>query len=62
MNTYREIAEYLIARIQMIRGTDTEQGALSLEWIVIATLLVAAAGAAGIIFRKAITDAAASLP
>lgn len=41
---------------------DNEDGALSLEWIVIAVLLVAAATAAGALFTSAISHEAGKLP
>lgn len=41
---------------------NPESGALSLEWIVIAVLLVAAATAASVYFGKAITAEAGKLP
>ena len=41
---------------------DSEDGALSLEWIVIAVLLVAAATAAGAFFTAAISHEAGKLP
>ena len=41
---------------------DNEVGALSLEWIVIAVLLVAAATAAGVFFTNAISHEAGKLP
>lgn len=41
---------------------DNEAGALSLEWIVIAVLLVAAATAAGAFFTGAISHEAGKLP
>jgi len=39
-----------------------ESGALTLEWIVIAGILVVAAGAAAVIFKHAISAAASKLP
>jgi hypothetical protein len=44
-----------------LRG-DPQSGALSLEWIVIAGLLVVAAVAAGAFFTKAIKAESAKLP
>jgi hypothetical protein len=44
-----------------LRG-DPQSGALSLEWIVIAALLVAAAGGAALFFRNAIKAESAKLP
>jgi hypothetical protein len=41
---------------------DSDDGALSLEWIVIAVLLVAAATAAGALFTSAISHEAGKLP
>jgi hypothetical protein len=39
-----------------------ESGALTLEWIVIAGILVVAAGAAAVIFKHAISAASKQLP
>jgi hypothetical protein len=58
-------ASYLAALAQRrIRALlkDNEAGALSLEWIVIAVLLVAAATAAGAFFTGAISHEAGKLP
>ncbi|MGN6791400.1 MAG: hypothetical protein ACTHJW_03320 [Streptosporangiaceae bacterium] len=44
----------------LLRNNDA--GALSLEWIVIAVLLVAAATAAGALFTSAISHEAGKLP
>lgn len=44
-----------------LRG-DPQSGALSLEWIVIAGLLVVAAAAAGVFFTNAITAESKKLP
>lgn len=41
---------------------DSDEGALSLEWIVIAVLLVAAATVAGALFTSAISHEAGKLP
>jgi hypothetical protein len=56
---------YLIAqarqRAQSARAGQPESGALSLEWIVIAGILVAAALAAGIMFNNAVSKFASKL-
>ena len=43
-------------RIHAARSGNPESGALTLEWIIIAAVLVAAAGLAGIWFDKKITS------
>ncbi|HEY5015292.1 MAG TPA: hypothetical protein VII59_00760 [Streptosporangiaceae bacterium] len=43
-------------RARSARGGNPESGALTLEWIVIAGILVAAAVAAAVIFGNAITS------
>jgi hypothetical protein len=40
------------ARVRAAFGPDPEAGALTLEWIVIAGILVVAAVAAGLVFRN----------
>jgi hypothetical protein len=62
VDTIRILADYLLARIQAVRGKDAELGALSLEWIVIAVALVVAAGVAAALFKNAIENAASQLP
>lgn len=49
-------------RLLAVLAGDREAGALSLEWIVIAVLLVAAAGVAYGLFRGAIQAEAKKLP
>jgi hypothetical protein len=51
---------YLIDRVR--HRTDGESGALTLEWIVIAAILVAAAGTAAYFFNQAISAETAKLP
>lgn len=53
---------YLIDKISSARTTDTERGALSLEWIVIAVALVGAAGIAAVFFGDSISREVAKLP
>jgi hypothetical protein len=50
------------SRAQSAREGHPESGALSLEWIVIAVLLVAAATAAAVFFNNAITAESGKLP
>ncbi len=50
------------ARSRVRGAVSNEAGALTLEWIIIATALVAAGAIAAAIFNKAIRDAANSLP
>jgi hypothetical protein len=66
MNEFLLAMRYLTAQAHCrakaaLRG-DPQSGALSLEWIVIAGLLVVAAVAAGAFFTKAITAESAKLP
>ncbi len=49
-------------RIAAVRAADRQAGALTLEWIVIAGILVAAAVAAGVFFNHAIRAETAKLP
>lgn len=65
MGTLWFTASYLACLAQRRIRTlvkDNETGALSLEWIVIAVLLVAAATAAGAFFTGAISHEAGKLP
>ncbi len=65
MGTLLFTASYLASLVQRrVRALlkDNEAGALSLEWIVIAVLLVAAATAAGAFFTSAISHEAGKLP
>ncbi len=59
-------AEYLAERVRQrigaMLGDRAEAGALSLEWIVIAVAVVAAAGVAAALFSKAIRAEAGKLP
>jgi hypothetical protein len=64
MGTVLMAAWYLAAlvnrRVSAVTRKDT--GALSLEWIVIAGIVFAAAVAAGIVFNKAISSETSKLP
>ncbi len=65
MGTLWFAASYLACLVpRRIRALvkDNDTGALSLEWIVIAVLLVAAATAAGAFFTGAISHEAGKLP
>jgi hypothetical protein len=66
MNTAWLTAEYLAElvkrRLRAVFGVRSERGALSLEWIVIAVALVAAAGVAAVLFTRAIRAEAGKLP
>ncbi|MDR2984208.1 MAG: hypothetical protein LBV34_05140 [Nocardiopsaceae bacterium] len=65
METLWSTATYLACLIQRrvrVLLKDSDEGALSLEWIVIAVLLVAAATAAGALFSTAISHEAGKLP
>ncbi|MGO9078939.1 MAG: hypothetical protein ACLQDY_07815 [Streptosporangiaceae bacterium] len=50
------------SRIRSALGDNPQAGALTLEWIVIAGILVAAAVAAGVVFKSAISAETAKLP
>jgi hypothetical protein len=60
------IARYLLdrarCRASAARSGHPESGALTLEWIVIAAILVAAATAAAVFFDKAVRSESAKLP
>ncbi len=56
------LVEHARCRARAALGQDREAGALTLEWIVIAGILVVAAGAAALIFKNAITAASSKLP
>jgi hypothetical protein len=45
-----------------LRAVSSDRGALSLEWVVIAVALVAAAGVAAVLFTRAIRAEAGKLP
>lgn len=66
MNGYREAARYLAAllqeRLRAAREGDSQAGALSLEWIIIAVVLAAAAAAAVLIFYNIVINDAHKLP
>jgi hypothetical protein len=50
------------ARGRAARGGEPESGAITLEWIVIAGILVVAAIAAGVVFTADITRYEAKIP
>jgi hypothetical protein len=60
------LASYLLdrarCRARAALDGNPESGALTLEWIVIAAILVAAAGAAAVFFNRAITTETGKLP
>lgn len=63
MNTTWLTAQYLAEVVRRrLRAVSSERGALSLEWIVIAVALVAAAGVAAVLFTRAIRAEAGKLP
>jgi hypothetical protein len=64
MDSLRMTAWYLavLARRRLGALAGGERGALSLEWIVIAGIVFAAAVAAGVIFNNAISAETAKLP
>jgi hypothetical protein len=52
----------LLDRVRAALSGNRDDGALTLEWIVIAGILVAAAIAAGVVFRNAINSELQNLP
>lgn len=66
MNGYPEAVRYLLAllqeRVRAAWGQDTQSGALSLEWIIIAVAIAAVAMVAVGIFVSIVTKDANSLP
>lgn len=66
MSTIWLAVSYLLdrarCRSEAAADSDPESGALSLEWIVIAVALVAAAGVAAALFSGAISSEAGKLP
>lgn len=65
LNPVWTAAGYLLSRARCrtraALGGDPESGALTLEWIVIAGILVLAATAAAVFFNTAVTDWASKL-
>jgi hypothetical protein len=53
---------WLLDRARAALTANRDDGALTLEWIVIAGILVAAAVAAGVVFRNAISSELSNLP
>jgi hypothetical protein len=49
-------------RLRAVREGDPESGALSLEWLIIAGVIAAAAAIVGVIFTTHVTDLANNLP
>lgn len=66
MNPLWSLMAHVVGRIRSRTRAaldgDPESGALSLEWLVIAGLLVVAAGIAAVIFDNAIRSETANLP
>jgi hypothetical protein len=66
MNPMWLTVSYLVTlarcRARAVRAADREAGALTLEWLVIAGILVVAATAAGVAFKSAIQSELAKLP
>lgn len=56
------LADRIRARARAVRAGDRESGALSLEWLVIAVALVAAAGIAAGLITASIKSAGSTLP
>lgn len=60
--TANYVAEKVRGRLRAVFGDNSERGALSLEWIVIAVALVAAGAIAAALFNAAIRAEAGKLP
>jgi hypothetical protein len=58
----RYLASVAQARVRAVRDGDPQSGALSLEWLIIAGVIAAAAIAVGIIFTTKVNDYANNLP
>lgn len=58
----RYLACIVQARVRAVRDGDPQSGALSLEWLIIAGVIAAAAIAVGIIFTTKVSDYANNLP
>jgi hypothetical protein len=58
----RYLFDRALCRARLALDGEPESGALSLEWIVIAVLIVGAATAAGAFFTRAIGHEAKKLP
>ncbi len=56
------VGEQVRRRLRAVLRDNSERGALSLEWIVIAVALFVAATAAAVIFSKAVTSYTSQLP
>jgi len=60
--TVNYVAEQVRRRLRAVFDENSERGALSLEWIVIAVALVAAGAIAAALFNAAIRSEAGNLP
>lgn len=58
----RYLASIAQARMRTLRNGDPQSGALSLEWLIIAGVIAAAAIAVGILFTTKVNDYANNLP
>jgi hypothetical protein len=58
----RYLLERAACRARAALRGEPESGALSLEWIVIAVAVVAAAGVAAVLFTRAVRHEAGKLP
>lgn len=58
----RYLAYVVQARVRAVRDGDPQSGALSLEWLIIAGVIAAAAIAVGVIFTVKVDDYANNLP
>jgi hypothetical protein len=65
-DTEWSMARYLVnwvqARLRAVREGDPQSGALSLEWLIIAGVIAAAAIAVGVIFTAKVHSYATNLP
>jgi Flp pilus assembly pilin Flp len=58
----RYLTCHVLARVRAVRDSDRQSGALSLEWLIIAGVIAAAAIAVGVIFTAKVNDYANNLP
>jgi hypothetical protein len=58
----RYLAEVVQGRVRAVRDGDPQSGALSLEWLIIAGVIAAAAITVGVIFTVKVNDYANNLP
>jgi hypothetical protein len=62
LNAARYVAGCLQARLRAARRGDSQAGALSLEWVIIAVGIAVIAGVAVVAFTAAVNKQTANLP